>query len=305
MHPNSRNYFCRGMFLKSFFFLFLFFSAARLTLAQDSVSSIQSDSLFTDSVFVQSENDTAAFKPLLPIDDNRLISGNQEIFDNVDIPRAKRNATWWAVILFIPVVIFAYMRLVSNEELISLRESFINLNIAGQNNRDQEFGTSIGSVLLMFNFFLVLSLYLFLLVDHFNFRFDFAGFRLFIVIFVFICVIVFLRTVLLQLVAFIFRFGQEIHFFQFNFFAINKIMGLVLFPFVLTISYAPEYAILPAIYISLATVSVLYIFLLVKGFIIARQFVLTYPLHFFIYLCALEIAPVLIWIKLINIWSLS
>jgi hypothetical protein len=87
----------------------------------------------------------------------------------------------------------------------------------------------------------------------------------------------------------------------FNISIINSILGIALFPVAVIMLFTeiPDFHIL--IYSSLLIAGITYIYRLIRGFDIGLSHQNYSPFHLFLYLCALEIAPLLVIIKLVTL----
>jgi hypothetical protein len=101
----------------------------------------------------------------------------------------------------------------------------------------------------------------------------------------------------------LFPFKKEIGFYQFNEVQINRLAGIGVLPFLFIISFSPEFLSVIALKVSLLLLSGLLVFRYLRGFVIGRDFFTNNKFHFLIYICALEIAPLVIIIKLILEWA--
>jgi hypothetical protein len=155
--------------------------------------------------------------------------------------------------------------------------------------------------MLILNFLLVASLVIVQsdVIDHASSQSRFGFFQM---VALSLAAYLVLRTLLVYLLAWVFPFGGELRFFQFNLLNAVKIAGLILYPLLLVLWFAPEPLNRIAFYAAVCIVLSGFLWLVFKGFAIAKSYWLGYPLHFMLYLCALEIAPVLMLSKLISIW---
>ena len=78
--------------------------------------------------------------------------------------------------------------------------------------------------------------------------------------------------------------------------------GIFLVPMVLFTAYAPAGIKIYIIYLALALLFVVLMFKALRGLFIANRFFAWHKFHFFLYLCAVEIAPLLVTFKLLNVY---
>ena len=97
-----------------------------------------------------------------------------------------------------------------------------------------------------------------------------------------------------RLMVFILPISENIKFYLFNKFHIQILLGILLLPLLILLSFTtfiPFNLILGAIGLVICTITA---FQLYRGMQINMKLITLYPFHFFLYLCALEITPILI-----------
>jgi hypothetical protein len=112
-------------------------------------------------------------------------------------------------------------------------------------------------------------------------------------------VILLFRFILLKTAEIVFPFRKELKLYGFYELQIHRALGLGLFPLVILMAFSVPSVSTIALYISFAIVAVMWLIRYIKGFSIGISYFGTHVIHFLLYLCALEIAPVLIIIRLL------
>jgi len=87
---------------------------------------------------------------------------------------------------------------------------------------------------------------------------------------------------------------HTVQFYLYNKILIYSVLGVFLLPFLMLLSFS---SIIPPLYLLFAISIVVIIFTLIlayRGILVSRKLIQFYPFHFFLYLCALEIAPILV-----------
>jgi hypothetical protein len=115
-----------------------------------------------------------------------------------------------------------------------------------------------------------------------------------------IIVIYIVRHTVLSLMSWIFPIEKEISLFSFLIMVLNLILGLFLIPVNLVLAFGNNVTFLPSMIIGLIIISIFIIIRYFRGFFIGVNYAFNNLFLFFVYLCALEIAPVLIGIRLIK-----
>lgn len=211
---------------------------------------------------------------------------------------ADRRPFWLFLIFMLQFGLIAYLRTSFTRETEAMIKGVMSLNIARQLYRDQEQSTPVSALLYNLNFALSGGIFLFLLNKYTGWMRDdtFVSFLFFLWA---VIAVYSLRFGTFKLVSLIFPFGDAVNQYSFNFFLVQKMMGLMLVPFNLLIAYSPDYLRPAIVIIALAIVLLLVAGRSMKGLAIARNLIAGNAFHFFVYICTLEIAPVCILIKVV------
>lgn len=110
-----------------------------------------------------------------------------------------------------------------------------------------------------------------------------------------------LKHLQLKFIAFIFPFSQEITFYNFALANTNKILAFLLPPILFIMVYAPSAVQQTVLYAILSFLGIIYLYRSLSGIIFAGTLILFHKFHFILYFCAVEIAPILISLKLLSI----
>ena len=183
-------------------------------------------------------------------------------------------------------------------ELQDIIKAVMSLNIAQQLHRDQEQSMPISAIVYIINFVISLGIFLFLVNGYMEWTEDNSIISMLFFLWV-VIVLYSLRYGSLKLISIIFPFGNEVEHYNFNFFLIQKILGLVLVPLNFLIAYAPYLVRVSSIVMALIIIAVLVIGQTAKGLTISRNLISRNAFHFFVYICTLEIAPVCILVKVV------
>lgn len=111
----------------------------------------------------------------------------------------------------------------------------------------------------------------------------------------------FLKYGQLTLLGAVFPIKQELQYYNFMLSNSNRLLAMGIVPLLFLVAYTPDSLQNIFLYGSLSIISLLYFFAAIRTILVARETILFHKFHFFIYLCSVEIAPVLILMKLISI----
>lgn len=149
---------------------------------------------------------------------------------------------------------------------------------------------------LMLNVFFVLSggLYISLLVQHFHLVSDFSFWQLFLYSGIALSAIYFVKFIGLKIAGWVFNLQEVSDSYIFIVFIINKMIGILLLPLLLIISFSIKNVYLTGVFLSFCLIGALLFYRFILSFSAIRHQIKVNPFHFFLYLCAFEIAPLLI-----------
>jgi hypothetical protein len=108
------------------------------------------------------------------------------------------------------------------------------------------------------------------------------------------------RHTSLWLLAYIFPFSKEAKLYSFVIAIFNFVIGIVLLPYIIFIAFAATNTHTILLYMALFSVLILYVFRVIRSLLIMNKYLTHNKFHFFMYLCTVEIAPILILLKLIG-----
>ncbi|MEM7101612.1 MAG: DUF4271 domain-containing protein [Bacteroidota bacterium] len=210
---------------------------------------------------------------------------------------------WLGMYVIFLGIILAILNTMFGEHVKRTIRAFSSYNMLNLSFR--HLGDKISNyVLLLFVFYvLCASLFLFLIVNHFEFAglgFNLTTFGLALG---FLLLVTFLRHLLLITAGAIFPFEKEIRFYRHTINVFDYVIGFVLFPLIVVIAFAPKDISSIAILVGLGIISIIYLFRCLRGLTIAKKYLAFHKFHFFLYLCTVEIAPLLIVVKLLTIWG--
>ncbi len=107
------------------------------------------------------------------------------------------------------------------------------------------------------------------------------------------------KYLILKIIGWIFNIGRAVETYLFVVFMTNKIIGIFLLPFLVLISFSGPLITQIAVTISIIMICLFYIYRFIASFGTLRKEIKISGLHFFLYLCAFEIAPLLLIYKVL------
>jgi len=213
--------------------------------------------------------------------------------------RETGNHDWLLGIFLFITFLFIWIRLFYGRFFSVLLNAFSSLQLAIKLFRERNILQSRVSIVIDFIYLLALSLFLFVLSAHFGWL---SGKResiyVFLAIFNVVVLYAVLRSVVLKITGFVFDNGAVFAEYTHHVYVINKVAGIFLFPVVVLSHYLPD-AIVPVLQWTGILLCVgAFIFKIIRSYqIIIRKHI---PLFYlFLYLCTLEILPLLLGYKVV------
>jgi hypothetical protein len=207
------------------------------------------------------------------------------------------------IFLLVMLAYVTWLRYVFAKELGENITVLLNSNLGQQIYRDREFSANIFKLLTFVNFAFSAGIFVFLVARFYqvSMPFNYSAFNIAAAVSG-IVVLYLLRGLIYRLVGSSFKLTNALQFYRFNSLVIYHLLGIGMLPLVILGAFADppvnEWA-LKATFVLLAFAMLVR---LVKGFAALRLVGRFHLLYFLMYICALEIAPVLIAIKVFSNW---
>ncbi len=271
--------------------------------AQGSILSVIAD---TDTLPTEAPDTLMAMRPKAVAEDTALSDGNpfdmtrsdQTSLDWEPVVETDSSARTDADLLFILII----MLMVGASALVALYRGYIwqvfkslsrtnHLNILYRSQNSQMVFQR-----MMFHGFFCLSggLFIYLILGYLRLDYWEEGFALWIFCSLVLFSIYFLKNTVLRFLGWVFNMDKLMDEYNFIISVFNGAAGLILIPFIAMLAFGPV-SWMPTIAISgIALLAVLLVLRQFRVAIATLNKVLPIAFHFFIYLCAVEIAPVLL-----------
>jgi hypothetical protein len=127
-----------------------------------------------------------------------------------------------------------------------------------------------------------------------------TGFKKLIYIAMLIAAIYLVKLLVLKIAGTIFNLNREMSTYIFNIFLINNILGVALVPILVLFVFFGFMQLTWLLFIGIALACCAYIYRIIRGILISLTSTSVSFAYIFLYICALEIAPLFIAIKLIS-----
>ena len=141
------------------------------------------------------------------------------------------------------------------------------------------------------------GLFLYNLFEFYNIKpFNYSGIHIFVFSLLVLLALIILRLFIMGIISIIFNRKEMISEFIYHFYLYNKMLGLSLMPFLFLIPYTQGILQQIIVYMSFTIVAIVYLYRFVRIFIFLIKNVV-FIFYLFLYLCVLEIMPLMVFIK--------
>jgi len=208
------------------------------------------------------------------------------------IERAQvHHPAWIFLSLFILLGIFAWIRIHYGSILVQTLQSSANFQVASKMFLDNSLLQKQLDNILYFFYFLSVGLLLYIAETRFRFNpYGLERARLFLFNLGLLGGMFLVRVVLVNLTGFLFNRIRIFREYLYNTFIFNKLLGVTILPLLIFVLYTTGFTREIFQIAALATVLVIFIMRLVRGFVFSFKKDVSI-FYMFLYLCALEIAP--------------
>ncbi|MDP4251173.1 MAG: DUF4271 domain-containing protein [Bacteroidota bacterium] len=194
---------------------------------------------------------------------------------------------------------FAIVKLVFGKYLGNILTLFFRVSMRQQQIREQVLQSPFPSLLLNLLFILSAGLYASFLMTYEHYGDPEQFWNFFAYGCLVLALIYLIKFVSLKITGWIFNIQRTVETYLFIVFVTNKIIGIFLLPFLVIISLSGPLVSMICFTLSAVMIGIFYVYRIIASFKTLRKEIKISGLHFFLYLCAFEIAPLLLIYKVL------
>ena len=229
---------------------------------------------------------------------------------NIKNPQPKIHTTdydyWVTGILLFLYILFVWMY-VSNYKKLGqiIKGVYINQNSNQMSREDLSIGNRV-SVFLSIFFILTLTLFISRVLSYFDFHLSPFGQENIVVLNIITALILSLgygiKFVIIKLLGFIFKAQKEANEYMMTIFLFCNTLGLFMLPLIICLTYVKQVSPIVFIYTGIGFIAIFFSIRLVRGLFLGLNRLEISKIYLFMYLCALEILPIIIIMKLFMLY---
>ncbi|HVS95193.1 MAG TPA: DUF4271 domain-containing protein [Puia sp.] len=194
---------------------------------------------------------------------------------------------------------FALIRIFFEKYFNNLLTLFFRVSLRQQQIREQVLQTPLPSLLLNILFIISGGLYACFLLHYYHIGEGTRFWVLYVYCMVVLGGVYLVKFVVLKFLGWVFSISRATDIYIFVVFLVNKMMGIFLLPFLIVITFSDQPTREVFITISLVMIFIMWIYRALASYRPVRNEIKLTPFYFFLYLCAFEIAPVLLIYKVL------
>jgi hypothetical protein len=248
-------------------------------------------------------SDTSILKPVVgssnpfevdhvPIRKSQFDKRKEKLVTSISSTKSSDGFLSW--FLFLACGLLAIVINTQSKTLTFIPQSLYNENILKLTHREES-GKSSAFFIFLYTIFLInLSAALYLISGHYGGQ---KGINIFLYFLGGVFVVYLIRHAFLSVLGNLFDISKNTNLYSFTVMIFNAFMGLCLIPLNFIMAYSPENIKGPTVIFTIVLISLIVLMRLLRGLLIASDFIFSRLLQFIVYLCGFEIAPVLIGIK--------
>jgi hypothetical protein len=215
---------------------------------------------------------------------------------DLDIKPKVSNSFIFYVMLF-SWALLALVLANRREILSKLVKSTFNENVLKLTKREEGERFSLHFFIMYGVFFINLSVFIYLVVKHYT---NLNSILVWFYMLTAVTMIYVIRHFTLRFIGWLFPIEKEMSLFSFMIMLLNLLGGLLLIPFNLAMAFGSELLFFPALIGASILLGLLLLIRYTRGFFITANMIGSNVLLFFIYLCAVEIMPILVGYRLLS-----
>lgn len=274
---------------------------------RDSIARAARDSPVAPMTGVRNAASPPPVYPYPPLPDmwQKVLSGDtmidftgQPVAETFETHNANSKDSLFYLIVAI-MFYFGLIRIFFEKYLDNLMTLFFRVSLRQQQIREQVLQTPLPSLLLNILFIVSAGLYACFLLHYSRLGAGVGFWALYLYCMALLAAIYLVKYMVLKFIGWVFSISRATDIYIFVVFMVNKMLGIFLLPFLIVIIFSGQDWREVFITISLAMIFVLWGYRILASYRPVRNEIKLTPFYFFLYLCAFELAPLLLIYKVL------
>lgn len=221
----------------------------------------------------------------------------------IEKPHTFHDQTLDFSVLLVLIGIVAVFKFSNAGYFRNLFRAFRNQTLSTRQLRDQLQQNSAAGLLLDFVFCCSMGLYLYYVIVHLHldtFIQQYSAPIILLAVILLFGAIYLVRFLFLKFTGWVFNISEITNNYTFNVFLINRIMGILIIPFTIVLAFGQGAWVQVALLLSFIMIAILFLNRYLRSGVVFGYFIKFSKFHFFMYLCASELLPLAILVKVIK-----
>jgi hypothetical protein len=230
---------------------------------------------------------------------NIFLKANKPSRLDVNKLRVYEDLDWLVYVMASVVLLLGIIRLSYLKYFSDLFRAFLNPTLSQRQLKDQLSQSPFPNFLLNGYFVISLALYLYLLMYRQQYINSNTAWMAIPGLIALVAIVYGIKYVMLRFCGWLFGSAELADAYIFILYLINKVLGILLVPFLVILAFCTPELAKAFMYISIFFIVLLVAYRYIRSYSVVKQYLSFSRLHFFLYLCAFEVAPVLIITKVL------
>ena len=200
------------------------------------------------------------------------------------------------------LLFFAFIRMSFPKYLVDLFRVAFKTTLKQRQISEQLIQAPLPSLLLNFFFLVTVGLYITFVLQHYHMAVNYNFWLLYFYCFMALAMIYLIKFLSLKFFGWLFNITATADGYIFIVFMINKIIGIYILPFLVLLAFTDNNVYDAAFIFSYLGVFALLAYRFILSYGLVQNEIRLNPFHFFLYLCAFEIIPLLLIYKALLLW---
>ncbi len=205
---------------------------------------------------------------------------------------------FWTVLIML--LLLTTLLTLSRSLVSRIYQAFFNDNVLTALHREQSAVTNLVYGLLYAMFVVNAGVFVFLLLRHYKILLDGSAWLTLLYALLGIAAIFVGKFLVVRFIANVFPMQKEMRLYGFTILIFGIVLGIALVPLNIAIAYAAPNSTYNCILTAYMVIGLVYIFRALRSLFIAREYLLYHKFHFLLYLCAIELAPLAVLVKILS-----
>lgn len=199
--------------------------------------------------------------------------------------------------ILISAILIAVVINTKKNTIPALAKSILNENMLKYNYREENGGVAAQYIMLYMSFFINAACLAYLLVGKYM---GMTGLTIFGYCAAAVVAIYTVKHISIAVMGVIFPIDPEASLYNFTIESFNIFLGLLLIPLNLVIAFGPKGLAIIFLYLAIAVVCLFLVLRTIRAFVLAAPYIQKHLFHFFLYLCAFELVPLMLLVKVVQ-----